>query len=137
MDTPRIADSARALRHVFLRDLVLNAFVGIYPHEHDTAQRVRINIDLGVEDDGARPLSRSAVGRDELSRVVDYEAVANDVRRIAGAGHVRLVETLAERIAESCLLDPRVHLARVRVEKLDVFPDAVSAGVEIERRQGN
>jgi dihydroneopterin aldolase len=32
-----------------------------------------------------------------------------------------------------CLGDPRVRSARVRVEKLDVFPDAASAGVEIER----
>ena len=26
---------------------------------------------------------------------------------------------------------------RIRVEKLDVFPDTASVGVEIERRQGN
>ena len=137
MDTPRIASSTRALRHVFLRDLVLSASIGIYPHEHAARQRVRINIDLGVEDDGARALSRARVGRDELSRVVDYEKVAASVRSIVAAGHVRLVETLAERIAEACLADPRVHLARVRVEKLDIFADATSAGVEIERRQGD
>ena len=55
------------------------------------------------------------------------------VRAIVSARHVRLVETLAERIAICCLVDERVVSARVRVEKLDVFPDAVSAGVEIER----
>jgi 7,8-dihydroneopterin aldolase/epimerase/oxygenase len=137
MDTPRIASSARALRHVFLRDLVLSASIGIYPHEHAALQRVRINVDLGVEDDGARALSRVRVGRDDLSRVVDYEKVAATVRGIITAGHVRLVETLAERIAEACLTDPRVHLARIRVEKLDIFPDAASAGVEIERRQAD
>ena len=137
MDASRIADAGRGLRHVFLRDIVLQASIGIYPHEHQQTQRVRINVDLGVEDDGARPLSRTPVGRDELKRVVDYEQVANDVRRIAGAGHTRLVETLAERIAEACLSDPRVRVARIRVEKLDVFPDAASAGVEIERRQEN
>ncbi len=137
MDTPSIASSTRALRHVFLRDMVLAASIGIYPHEEAAKQRVRINIDLGVEDDGARALSRARVGRDELSRVVDYEKVAASVRSIVAAGHVRLVETLAERIAEACLADPRVHLARVRVEKLDIFVDATSAGVEIERRQGD
>ncbi len=137
MDTPRIASSARALRHVFLRDLVISASIGIYPHEHAARQRVRINIDLGVEDDGARALSRVRVGRDELSRVVDYEKVAATVRGIVASGHVRLVETLAERIAEACLVDPRVHLARIRVEKLDIFADATSAGVEIERRQAD
>ena len=136
-DTPRIADAARGLRHVFLRDLVLDASIGVHPPEHEAAQRVRINVDLGVEDDGARPLSRAPVGRDELSRVVDYEKIADVVRKIVGWGHVRLAETLAERIAEACLTDSRVRLARVRVEKLDVFADAASAGVEIERRQGN
>ncbi len=137
METPRIASSARALRHVFLRDLVLAASIGVHPHEHAAKQRIRINVDLAVEDDGARLLSRSPVGRDELTRVVDYEKIADEVRAIVSAGHVRLVETLAERIAEACLADPRIHLARVRVEKLDIFPDATSAGVEIERRKAD
>ena len=86
---------------------------------------------------GPRPLSRARVGRDELSRVVDYEAMADRVRTIVSGGHVRLVETLAERIAEACLADRRVQLARIRVEKLDIFADAASAGVEIERRQSD
>jgi len=135
MDAQPIASRTRALRHVFLRDLVLAASIGVHPHEHAAPQRVRINVDLGVDDDGARLLSRKPVGRDELSRVVDYEKVADTVRAIVAAGHVRLVETLAERIAEACLADTRVHLARIRVEKLDIFADAASAGVEIERRQ--
>jgi 7,8-dihydroneopterin aldolase/epimerase/oxygenase len=137
MDSPRIASSTRALRHVFLRDLVLPASIGVLPHEQGAPQRVRINVDLGVEDDGAQPFSRAPVGRDELSRVVDYGRVADQVRQIVSAGHVRLVETLAERIAEACLTDGRVHVARIRVEKLDIFPDATSAGVEIERRPAN
>jgi dihydroneopterin aldolase len=137
METQPIASAARALRHMFLRDMILNASIGVHPHEHGTPQRVRINVDLGVEDDGARPLSRQPVGRDELVRVVDYEKLADRVRAIVAAGHVRLAETLAERIAEVCLQDRRVHLARVRVEKLDVFMDATSAGVEIERRQSD
>jgi dihydroneopterin aldolase len=134
METQPIASSARGLRHMFLRDMVLTASIGVHPHEHAAPQRVRINVDLGVEDDGARPLSRQPVGRDELARVVDYEKLADGIRRIVAGGHVRLVETLAERIADACLADQRVHLARVRVEKLDIFPDAISAGVEIERR---
>ena len=137
METQRLADVKRGLRHVFLRDMVLQASIGIYPHEHEATQRVRINVNLGVEDDGGRPLSRTAAGRDDLTRVVDYEAVANTVRRIVAAGHVRLVETLAERIAEQCLADPRVQLARIRVEKLDVFADTGSVGVEIERRRAD
>jgi dihydroneopterin aldolase len=119
---------------MFIRDLVLNASIGVHPHEHAAPQRIRINLDLAISEEGPAHLSRPAVGRDDLSRVVDYEAIVNRVRAIAAAGHVQLVETLAERLAEACLTDARVATARVRVEKLDVFADAASAGVEIERR---
>jgi dihydroneopterin aldolase len=137
MDTPRIADAARALRHVFLRDMVLPARIGVYAHEQQAPQRIRVNVDLGVEDDALRNGSRPRVGRDDLCRVVDYAKLADAVRAIVAAGHVMLVETLAERIAEACLEDPRVHMARVRVEKLDVFADAASVGVEVERTHGD
>jgi len=51
------------------------------------------------------------------------------------AGHINLVETLAEQIASLALLDNRVLSARVRVEKLQVMEDAESVGVEIERKR--
>lgn len=135
IDPPRLA--ARGVRHVFLRDMVLPASIGIYPHERAAPQRIRINIDLGVTEDAGpgAGLSRAGVGRDDLARVVDYEAVARSVRNMVAAGHVMLVETLAERLAELCLADGRVEVARVRVEKLDVFDDVGSAGVEIERQR--
>ena len=113
--------------------MVLQASIGVHDQEHAAPQRIRLNLDLAVTDDGAAPMSRAAPARDELTRVVDYEAVANTVRAIVAAGHVRLVETLAERLAEACLADSRVRSVRVRVEKLDVFADVASVGVEIER----
>ncbi len=134
MDGFRPASAAIGLRHVFLRDMVLLASVGVHGFEHAARQRVRINADLAVLDDGARGQSRAAPGRDDLSRVVDYEAVANRIRALVQAGHVRLLETLAERLAETCLQDQRVRIVRIRVEKLDIFPDTEAVGVEIERR---
>jgi 7,8-dihydroneopterin aldolase/epimerase/oxygenase len=126
-------DGEDAERLVLLRDLVVMASIGIYPREHETRQRIRINITLTVEDETAR--AGAVVGPDELRRVVDYEKLTNRVRELATVGHTKLVETLAERIAAACLSDARVRSARVRVEKLDVFPDAVSAGVEVVRRR--
>jgi dihydroneopterin aldolase len=135
MDQSRALDLSPPARKMFIRDLVLAASIGVHPHEQRALQRVRINLDLTIVDPAPANLSRPAVGRDDLSRVVDYEAIVNRVRAIVAAGHVQLVETLAERLSETCLADPRVAFARVRVEKLDVFPDAASAGVEIERRR--
>lgn len=134
MTAHSFADARLALRHVFLRNMILPASIGVHGFEHATRQRIRINIDLAVDDDSLAGVSRAAVGRDELSRVVDYEAVAKTVRAIVAGGHVRLVETLAERLAEACLADRRVRAARVRVEKLDILADTEAVGVEIERR---
>ncbi len=137
MQAFRPASASAALRHVFLRDMTLLASVGVHAFEHEATQRIRLNVDLAVLDEAAGPqhraLSLSGVGKDELSRVVDYERVATRVRGIVGSGHVRLVETLAERIAEACLEDVRVRSVRVRVEKLDIFQDMDSVGIEIER----
>jgi dihydroneopterin aldolase len=127
-----IADAARGLRHMFIRNLVLPASIGVYPHEHAMPQRIRINLDLGIDDDHA---GTGGAGPDELARVVDYEQLVNRVRADIAAGHVRLAETLAERLAAVCLADARVAVVRVRVEKLDIFSDAESAGIEIERRR--
>ena len=114
-------------RQVFVRDLVLNCLIGVHRHEQDGKQRVRVNLDLSVEDhvDGIE---------DKLANVVSYEDIVLSLRALADAGHISLVETLAERIADLCLVDRRVRLAKVRVEKLDVFADAGSVGVEIERQ---
>ncbi len=58
MDQSRLADATRALRHMFIRDLVLPASIGVYPHEHEARQRVRINLDLAIEDDSGQTMSR-------------------------------------------------------------------------------
>lgn len=122
----RIADARRRIRHVFVRDLELDANIGVYHREKGQAQPVRINVDLTVEE-GDIPLE------DRLSNVVDYGAVVDGIKDILAGGHLNLVETLAEQIASFCLEDQRVRVARVRIEKLQVVAEAKSVGVEIER----
>ena len=74
-----------------------------------------------------------ADAQDMLENVVDYHVIEKRIRAIIAEGHVRLAETLAERIAAACFADSRVKTARVRVEKLHALSNAESAGVEIER----
>jgi dihydroneopterin aldolase len=117
--------AGRGIRHVFIRNLELLAHIGVYRHEEGKMQPVRINIDLGAED--------VIDAGDRLENVVDYAILEARVRAIISEGHVRLAETLAERIAAACFEDARVKTARIRVEKLHALPGAQSAGVEIER----
>jgi 7,8-dihydroneopterin aldolase/epimerase/oxygenase len=116
----------RRTRRVFVRDLVLSCLIGVHRHERDGRQRVRINLDLEVLDDGP-PID------DRLGNVLSYETLVTRMRALVATGHVNLVETLAERIADICLEDRRTRIVQVRIEKLDVFADAGSVGVEIVR----
>jgi len=122
----RIADAKASIRHVFIHDMVLECLIGVYRHEHENKQKVRINLDLAV-------MEGEAFLTDDLGQVVCYEVIADKVRGLAADGHVNLVETFAESIAAMCLFDTRVLSVRVRVEKLEALADAESVGVEIER----
>ena len=116
------------LDRLLIRDLVVKANIGVHAHEHLAPQRVRINVELRVG-------KRSPASDDDISSVVSYEDIVSGIRKIVEQGHIKLVETLAERIAALCLSDERVVSATVRVEKPDIEPDAEGVGVEIHRRQ--
>jgi len=124
----KIADAAAGLRHVFVRDLVLDCNIGVHQHEKGRRQRVRINLDLGVTE-------TDAAESDDPSKVVRYEKIADGIRALCTEQHIKLLETLAERIAALAFEDARVRAVTVRVEKLDIFADAESAGVEIVRHR--
>ncbi len=130
IETLKIADAGMGIRHVFVRDLLLTCVIGVHAHEKRGPQRVRVNIDVGVYE-GDTPHG------DQLENVLCYEQLVVRIRAIVADGHINLVETLAERIAEICLQSANTQSARVRVEKLDVFSDTASVGVEIERFAAN
>lgn len=129
-DTDRAASASpgtrQRLRRVFVHGLELMASVGIFEIEKRYQQRVIVSIDLDVVDgyDGVS---------DQLADVFDYGPVITQVRNIVESDHFQLIETLAEHIARSCLLDDRVKLVRVKLEKPDIVPGCQSVGIAIER----
>jgi dihydroneopterin aldolase len=112
----------RVMTKVFVAGLKVQAEIGVYRHEIGRVQPLVVDVELDVPTAGA----------DRLSETLNYETILNAAREIAAGGHIELVETFAERLAQACLADGRVTRARVRVEKpLALAPDAVGAGVEI------
>ncbi len=120
------AVQAKSPRRVFVRDLEIMASIGVFEVEHRYEQRIIVNLDLQVRDD------YDGVS-EKLAQVLDYSVIVAKIEAIAQAGHVKLIETLAERFAITCLDDERVLSARVRIEKPDIMPSCRSVGIEIER----
>lgn len=107
---------------VFVRALKVEAWIGVYDHEHGRRQPLVIDVELDI----------AASHCERIGDTVNYETIGQAARSIADEGHIDLVETFAERLAQACFADARVTRARVRVEKpLALAPHAAAAGVEI------
>ena len=83
---------------------------GVLPHERELGQRFVVDVVLEAD------LSRAARS-DQLEDTVDYGAVAAAVASVVAGPPARLLETVAGRVAERCLEDPRVVAVEVTVHK--------------------
>lgn len=112
---------------VFVRGLRLEAEIGVHDHEQGRRQPLIVDVELDV----------AAAGWRHLADTVNYETIVAAARALAAAGHIGLVESFAQRLAQACFAEPRVLRARVRVEKPEALaPDAAAAGVEIVAVRG-
>lgn len=112
-------------RHIFVRDLRLEASIGIFDHERETPQTLVVSITLEVGD--------QAVRDGQLSDVVDYRRPVEHAHAILAEGHIDFVESFADRLATACLAERGVLAVTIRVEKPAAIPDAEAAGVEVVR----
>lgn len=113
---------------IHIRDLAVRCIIGVFPEERRERQDVVINITLECD---CRPAARS----DDLRDAVDYKKIKRSVLRMVEVSEFQLIETLAERIADICLANPRVEAARVTVDKPGALRFARSVAIEIERRR--
>jgi dihydroneopterin aldolase len=117
-------DTGEPLDRIFVHDYVLEVEIGVHHNERGVTQRVRFSVDIDVTP------NRQAL-EDDIERTLDYDYVINGIKAIISRGHINLVETLAEDIAQHCLAHPRTARVTVSIEKLDKDPGTV--GVKVVR----
>ncbi len=111
---------------IFIRDLMLRCIIGIYPDERQEKQDIIINAVLECD------LSK-AHETDRIEDTINYKSIKKDVVRMVEESEYQLIETLAERVAEICLRDPKVDRTTVTVDKPGALRFARSVAVEITR----
>ena len=113
---------------ILIRELRVEALIGIHQRERHAAQTVSIDLDIGLP-------GTAVFKSDKVADTIDYEQVALKIRALAASGHFRLVETLAERIARLLLEDFGAPWAKISVAKIGILANAKFVGVTIERRK--
>lgn len=110
---------------IYVRDLKLDMFIGICDFEKEQKQPVIINIKAKTS------LEDQAWRRDDISQVADYAPLVLCVRDLATKGHIGLLETFVDMIAENVMQVSHITEAWIKVEKPTIFEDANGAGVEL------
>ena len=77
---------------------------GVFEHERRDGQPFVIDLTLGLD-------TAPAAASDDLRDTVDYGSLVAEVKAAVETDPVDLIETLAQRIADVCLLDARVEWA--------------------------
>lgn len=106
---------------VFVRGLEVEAAIGVHDHELGRTQPLVLDVELQLAPRSVR----------RLEDTYNYEGVGEAARALLAEGHIGLVETFAERLAEALMADHRIRRCRVAVAKPEALKDARAAGCEV------
>jgi dihydroneopterin aldolase len=95
---------------IALTGLRVRGHHGVLPEERRDGQDFVVDAVLSLD-------TRDASASDDLAATVDYGVLAARLAAVVAGEPVNLIETLAARLADVCLADPRVISARVTVHK--------------------
>jgi len=112
---------------VFIRQLRLQAWIGLYRHEKIAPQTIEIDLEIALPAES--PVFRTG----KVADTIDYGVVVEHIRALVTKERFGLVESLAERIADSILREFSSPRIRLSIAKLGVLRDAQRVGVTIER----
>lgn len=123
---PEAFEKAADYTKIIVKNMVLDMSIGVHDFEKQEKQAVIVSVETTVANN---PHWR----KDLIDNTLNYESIVSAIKHIANRGHINLVETYAEYIADFCLSDPMIQGVKVCVEKPDIFEFADSVAVEIFR----
>jgi 7,8-dihydroneopterin aldolase/epimerase/oxygenase len=113
---------------VSVRDLSVEAVIGVHAWERDVEQTLLVSVDMIPETTDVR----KAAASDDLADTLDYSAVAETIAAVLREGRFRLIETAAERVAGRLLADFPLSWLRLELRK-PIAPGAYTAMITVER----
>lgn len=113
---------------IFLRGLTAECIIGFIDWERRVKQTVVLDLEMPVD------CARAAV-TDEVTDTIDYKRVAKRALAYIEGSEFKLVETLAQRLAEVLLTEFALEWVRLSVNKPGAIRGSRDVGVSIERRR--
>jgi len=107
---------------VKIKNLKINAFIGVHKHEKIHRQEILVNIALEYD-------SKTAAASDNIYDAVDYELIAQKISETCANTRFALLETMVERITGIVMEDARITKATIEADKPQAIPGADSVSL--------
>ncbi len=111
---------------VFIEKLKIPATIGVWEWEQRIKQNLIIDLELGTD-------NRNPAATDNLEDAVSYKDVAIRVSEFVSGSSHKLIETVAENVANIILTEFPISWCRVKVSKPRAVENSQSVGIVIER----
>lgn len=111
---------------VYVRDLRLDARIGIYEWEKRILQKIRIDLEMAWD-------NRIPATSDNIKDTLNYKTASKRVAQLVENIHYELVERLAELIASTLMEEFNIPWIQVTVGKPGAVRGSSEVGVRIER----
>jgi 7,8-dihydroneopterin aldolase/epimerase/oxygenase len=115
-----------AMDIVYIKDLKVDAVIGVYDWEREIHQTLVLSLDMAADISGPAE-------NDELALALDYKAVSDRITEFVSGSDFQLIETLAERLAQLLMSEFKLPWLRLSVSKPGAITMAFDVGVIIER----
>lgn len=111
---------------VYITGLEARGIIGVNDWEREKPQTIRFDVEMSAD-------AAAAAAEDDLSKTVNYRAVAKAILKHVESHEHLLVETLAEQLAHMIRTEHGVDWVRLRVGKPGAVRFSTEVGVVIER----
>ncbi len=108
-----------------LKNMIFYAHHGYYEAERELGQKFEVDMEIQCD-------FKAAAASDDLKMTIDYRKIYKIAKDIFENSKFKLIETVAERIADQVLQLPGIHNILIRVRKPHVPLNGLLDCVEIE-----
>lgn len=113
---------------IYLKNLKIDTIIGIYAWERKIKQTIIIDLEMAFD-------IQPAAVNDDIEAALNYKTIADRLTSFISTSEARLIETLAEQIANIILTEFAVAWLRLSLNKKGAVGGAADVGLVIEREQ--
>jgi dihydroneopterin aldolase len=109
---------------IFVKNFITYCLIGVYPEEKKNKQKIKISVKLNI---------KRRITSDKLSSTVCYQNILNSLENIHKYGHIKLVETLANKLAEEFQKINDVTKIKIKIVKCDISKKNTDVGFILKK----